>query len=29
MKDPSNVILRVSKAVELDLRIAGTVRQEP
>lgn len=29
MKDPSNVILRVSKTVELDLRIAGTVRQEP
>jgi polyisoprenoid-binding protein YceI len=29
MKDPSNVILRVSKTVELDLRIAGTVRHEP
>jgi hypothetical protein len=29
MKDPSNVILRVRKTVELDLRVAGTVRQEP
>lgn len=29
MKDPSNVILRVRKTVELDLRIAGTIRQEP
>jgi hypothetical protein len=28
MKDPSTIILRVSKTVELDLRVAGTIRQE-
>jgi polyisoprenoid-binding protein YceI len=28
MKDPSTVILRVSKMVELEMRIAGTIRQE-
>jgi hypothetical protein len=25
---PSTIILRVSKTVELDLRVAGTIRQE-
>ena len=28
MKDPSSIILRVSKTVELELRVAGTIRQE-